>query len=121
MRHLHCSFAMVARYAKKFDWANELGVREVRERRDPRVHQRPHTRRVRKLSGNCRFAGRNFDYFDLRRPPGNELLKCTWVFGRDIVMEGQLTTLLQTADRMWATCFLSSLCFFFFIGHRWVL
>ena len=30
------------RYTKKFDWATELGVREARERRDPRVHQRLH-------------------------------------------------------------------------------
>ena len=48
--------------------------------------------------------------FDLCRPPGNQVLNCTWSSGRDSVTEGQLTTLLQTAVRTWTT----SLFVFFF-------
>ena len=43
----------------------------------------------------------------------------TWISGRDIVMEGQLTTSLQTADRMWATRLPYLRVIVFCDGHRW--
>ena len=73
-------------------------------------------RGVRKVSRNCRFVVRNIVSFDIC-PPGNEVLNCTWVSGRDSVMEGQLTTLRQTADRMWTISPFVSV--FFCDGHRW--
>ena len=48
---------------------------------------------------------------DFCRLLGHSLLNCISFSGRDILTEDQLTTLLQTAVRMWTT---RLLCLFFF-------